>query len=301
MPERRCRGPVSYRFREDPGVGGATSPSRHRVGATDETDWPVEIIGDGFLSRHLARSFADRHPGVTAIAAGVTKTTSATLADFDREAALVYDVVRRTWRTGRTIVFFSTASDSMYGTRDCPGLAEGPVYPVSAYGRHKLGLEQILAKSGVDYLALRLSHIVGEGQRAHQLIPSLGRQILGGSVTVHRNAHRDLLDVEHLLLALDRLLASGVRQEVVNVASGMLEPIERVVDTIEERLGVVAERTTVDVPVVSMPTSTARLRQLVPEWAGLGFGADYLPRLLDKYLGALCARPAGLAPAPQAL
>jgi hypothetical protein len=65
---------------------------------------------------------------------------------------------------------------------------------------------------------------------------------------VHRNAHRDLLDVEHLPLALDRVLASGVRQEVINVASGVLEPIERIVDSIEERFGVVAERTTVDVP-----------------------------------------------------
>jgi nucleoside-diphosphate-sugar epimerase len=191
---------------------------------------------------------ADRYSDVTAIAAGVTKTTSATLADFDREAALVYDVVRHARQTGRTVVFFSAASDSMYGTLGCPGLVEGPVYPVSAYGRHKLGMEEILARSGVKYLALRLSHIVGEGQRAHQLIPSLGRQILDGSVTVHRNAHRDLLDVEHLLLALDRVLASGVRQEVINVASGVLEPIERIVDSIEERFGVVAERTTVDVP-----------------------------------------------------
>jgi nucleoside-diphosphate-sugar epimerase len=297
----RCHGTVRRRFREGSGVGGATSPPRHRVGATDETDWPVEIIGDGFLSRHLTRSFADRYPDVTAIAAGVTKTTSATLADFDREAALVYDVVRRARRSGRTVVFFSTASDSMYGTLDCPGLVEGPVYPVSAYGRHKLGLEEILARSGVEYLAFRLTHIVGEGQRAHQLIPSLGRQVLEGSVTVHRNAHRDLLDVEHLLLALDRVLATGVRQEVINVASGVLEPIERVVDGIEERFGVVADRVTVDVPVVSMPTNTARLRRLVPEWAGLGFGADYLPRLLDKYLDVLCARAGIPARTPQTL
>lgn len=249
----------------------------------------MELIGEGFLSRHLAAAFADRYPDVTAVAAGVTRTTSASIADFDREAALVYDVVRRCRKSGRTVIFFSTASDSMYGAEGSTGFENGPVYPISAYGRHKLGLETMLARSGADYLAFRLSHIVGAGQRAHQLIPSLGRQVREGSVTLHRNAYRDLLDVHHLVAALDGVLATGVRQQVINVASGVPEPIERIVDGIEERLGVAASRVAVDVRVTTVPTSTDRLRKLVPQWDEMNFGPDYLPTLLDKYVQQLCA------------
>ncbi|AHH95898.1 NAD-dependent epimerase/dehydratase family protein [Kutzneria viridogrisea] len=245
----------------------------------------MEIIGKGFLSRHLEAAFGDRHPDTTVICAGVTRTTSAEIADFDREAALVHETVRRCKRTGRTLVFFSTASDSMYGAEGCSGHEDGPVYPISAYGRHKLSMEAVLASSGADWLVFRLSHIVGEGQRPHQLIPSLTAQVRTGQVTLHRNAHRDLLDVRHMVKALEGVLAIGVRHQVINVASGVLEPIERIVDGIEQRLGVRASRTMKDVYVTTTRTSTARLRMLVPEWNEIGFGPEYLPGLLDRYVG----------------
>jgi nucleoside-diphosphate-sugar epimerase len=246
----------------------------------------VEIIGNGFLSRHLTAAFADSYPEVTAIAAGVTKTTAAVVDDFDREAALLYDVIRRCRADGRTVVFFSTASDSMYGAAGCSGIEDGPVYPISAYGRHKLALESVLAASGVDWLAFRLSHVVGEGQQRHQLIPSLVTQVRSQLVTVYRNTYRDLLDVRHLIRAINGVLASDARQQVINIASGVLEPIERIVRGIESRLGVAASRKIVDRPVTTTVTSTARLRALVPEWAEMGFGPDYLPALLDRYVGS---------------
>lgn len=245
----------------------------------------MEIIGKGFLSNHLSAAFGDRYRDTTVIAAGVTRTNSASIADFDREAELVHNTARICRKAGRTLVFFSTASDSMYGAEGCSGSESGPVYPISAYGRHKLSLEATLANSGARWLALRLSHIVGRGQQPHQLIPSLITQIRGGTVNLHRNAYRDLLDVRHMTEALDGVLDAGVRNEVINVASGVLEPIERIVDGIEDRLGVRASRNMVDVKVTTNPTSTAKLRAMVPAWNDIGFGADYLSRLLDHYVG----------------
>lgn len=246
----------------------------------------MEIVGRGFLAHYLQESFADRYPDVTVIAAGVTKTLAAVVADFDREANLVYDVLRRCRYQGRTVVFFSTSSDGMYGALDSPGREDGPVFPTTPYGRHKLGIEAVLERCGTRWLAVRLSHVVGLGQQPHQLIPALTTQIGTGSVTVHRNVYRDLIDVRHVMAALDRLLANGIHDQIVNVASGYPERVERIVTEIERRVGVVARREVIEKPeAVRTVISTARLRTVYPEWDDFGFGPNYLPAILDQYVG----------------
>jgi nucleoside-diphosphate-sugar epimerase len=246
----------------------------------------VDVVGRGFLAHHLVDAFADSYPDVTVVAAGVTKTLAASVADFDREANLVYDVARRCRRQGRTVVFFSTSSDGMYGAADSPGHEDGPVFPTTPYGRHKLGIEAVLARCGARWLTVRLSHVVGRGQQPHQLVPALAAQIGTGSVTVHRNVYRDLIDVRHVMVALDRLLANGIRDQIVNVASGYPERVERIVTEIERRLGVTAHREMIEKPgTVRTVISTERLCAVMPEWDELGFGPDYLPALLDRYVG----------------
>jgi nucleoside-diphosphate-sugar epimerase len=246
----------------------------------------VNVVGRGFLAHYLVEAFADRYPDVTVIAAGVTKTLAASVADFDREAELVYDVARRCRWQGRTVVFFSTSSDGMYGALDSPGHEDGPVFPTTPYGRHKLGIEAVLAQCGARWLAVRLSHVVGRGQQPHQLVPALATQIGKGVVTVRRNVYRDLIDVRHVVAALDRLLAHEISDQVVNVATGYPERVERIVTEIERRIGVVAQREIIETadPVRTL-ISTERLRKVLPEWDDYGFGPNYLPSLLDRYVG----------------
>jgi nucleoside-diphosphate-sugar epimerase len=251
----------------------------------------VDVVGRGFLAHYLVEAFGDRHPDVTVVAAGVTKTLAASVVDFDREATLVYEVARRCRWQGRTVVFFSTSSDGMYGALDSPGHEEGPVFPTTPYGRHKLAIEAVLARCGARWLALRLSHVVGSGQQPHQLVPALTTQIRTGVVSVHKNVYRDLIDVRHVMAALDRLLAREVTDQIVNVATGYPERVERVVTEIERRLGTTARREIVDKPgAVRTVISTARLRAIMPEWDELGFGPNYLPSLLDRYVGPVHTR-----------
>ncbi len=244
----------------------------------------MEVIGNGFLAQHLRPYFADRYADVVVIAAGVSSAGSTEAAAFDREALLVYDVVRRCRADGRTVVFFSTASTGMYSGKDCPGTEDGPVFPHTPYGRHKLALEQVCALSGIPWLVLRLGYIVGPDAPAEQLLPALTKQVLSGSVRILRGAERDLLDVRHLLLALDRLLAGGRVGEVVNVATGSPVPIERILDALSDRLGTRPERHYADHEFEPSTISTAKLRRLVPELAYVGLGDDYLDDLLDSYL-----------------
>ncbi|GAB3152897.1 NAD-dependent epimerase/dehydratase family protein [Amycolatopsis sp. NPDC004378] len=247
----------------------------------------MEIIGNGFIARHTRRFFGDRHPDVTLIAAGVSTVLVNDVSAFQREATLVYDVIHRCRAAGRTVIFLSTASTGMYGADQSMGSEAGAVFPLTPYGRHKLCLERVCALSGARWLVLRLSHIVGPGQQPHQLLPSLTRQLLSGSVTLHSGVSRDLLDVGDMLGMLDSLLTQGVRDEVVNVASGRSETIERIVDELERRLGTRAERKLVETPAKRGEVRIDKLRGLVPGFDEFGIGPGYLKSLLDRNIDEL--------------
>jgi len=256
----------------------------------------VRIIGDGFLGRNLDAAFGDRFPEVTAIAAGVSSTSTAAPTEYDREAQLVYDVLDQCRREGRRLLFFSTASFSMYGFPDGEAAETDPVRPPNVYGRHKLALETVVRSSGVEHLILRLSHVVGRHQRPHQLLPTLVRHVLDKEVTVHQGAYRDLLDVRDLIHATGRLLADGVTGEVLNVASGVPQPVETVVDSIERRLGVTAHRIRRPGSPAITRASVGRLRRLVPDFRATTADRDCLGALLDAYLPYYAALAPSAAP-----
>nr|AXL06620.1 NDP-hexose 4-ketoreductase [uncultured bacterium]AXL06632.1 NDP-hexose 4-ketoreductase [uncultured bacterium] len=241
----------------------------------------MEIIGSGFLAGNLA-PLATSHPGVVVAAFGVSVPSGIPESDFAREATRLYELISRCERRQEKLVFFSTASAAMYSVPGEAGREDGPVFPSTAYGRHNLALEAVLAASPIDYLVLRLAHVVGPAQPVHMLVPGLVRQIRSGAVRLYRGAWRDIIDVADVVTVMDRLLTAGVSRTVVNVASGSAVPVERLVDHVEAELGVLADREYVS-EVANQPVSTARLHRLVPEIAWIG-REDYYRRVLSKYL-----------------
>lgn len=248
----------------------------------------MQIIGNGFLAKNLAAAFGDRFPDVTALAAGVSSTSVTDPAEFDREAEALYAALHRCAAQRRTLLYFSTASFAMYGHTEVPATEDGPLFPPSAYGRHKLALESCVRAAGVRHVVLRLSHVVGPHQRPHQLLPAIAQQVGGGHVTVYRGAHRDLLDARDLMHAVDRLLAADVGDVVVNVASGRPWPVDEIVDGVAQRLGVDPDRVYLPGAYSRTEVSLARLRALVPDFGTVTpVGPDdpgYLGMLLDRYL-----------------
>ena len=250
----------------------------------------MEIVGRGFLAGHLA-GIAEHHPDVVALAAGVSAAGDIPPEQYTRESKRLYEVLRHCEKTGRRLVFFSTASAGMYSVPDAsPGREDGPVYPATPYGRHKLSLEAVVKSSDVEYLILRLSHVVGFNQPAHQLLPALVRQLVSGSIQVHRGAQRDLIDVEDVIKIVHTLLVDGRTRDVVNVASGHAPRIEDVVTHMEHLLGTRAEKTYVEASG-AQPVSIDKLCRLVPPVYGLGFGPDYYRTVLDKYVHAYAHQP----------
>ncbi|MEO3753174.1 NAD-dependent epimerase/dehydratase family protein [Streptomyces sp. B6B3] len=248
----------------------------------------MDIVGNGFLARQL-RPLADRHPDTVALAAGVSRAGGATDADFAREAALLRDTARRCAATGRRLLFFSTAAIGMYGSAGGPGREDEPVTPGTPYGAHKLALERQLRDSGAEHLVLRLGHLVGPGQPAHQLLPTLVRQLRSGVVRIHRGATRDLIGVGDATTLVDLLLGLGLRAETVNVASGFDVPVEDVVDHLSRRLGLAARREYQDTSAGRHVVSTEKLRRLVPRATTLGFGPGYYRRVLDEFAASAFA------------
>ncbi|MEU4209206.1 SDR family oxidoreductase [Streptomyces sp. NPDC026206] len=253
----------------------------------------MEIVGHGFLARSLA-PLAHAHPTTVVFAAGVSSAQSTCDAEFAREAGLLYRVLDRCGGEGRRLVYFSTCASGMYGTRDHRGREDGPVFPSSPYGRHKLAMEGVLKSSGADVLVLRLAHTVGREQRRHQLVPSLVAQIRSGTVRVHRGARRDLIHVLDVVTVIDALLAKGVSREVVNVASGFAVPIEKIIGHLERRLGTVAARQFVSAED-ARPASNGKLLALLPDSARPAFGADYYRTVIDRYLDGPPAHSHGKA------
>lgn len=246
----------------------------------------MRVIGRGFVAGHL-RTIADRHPAVTVIAAGVSSTDVDSPGAFEREENTVRETLRSVAATGRLVVFLSTASRAMYP--DGSGREHPRPHPASAYARHKLRLEDVVRESGVRHVIARLTHLVGDGQRAHQLLPALVAQVRSGEVGLREGARRDLIDVRHVVAILDRLLVTGVADTTVNIGSGVAWPVADVVAGIEARLGVRARHVPAGREVPGPPVSTTALCALV-DLHPFRFDATYPNTLLDRYVGPLPAR-----------
>lgn len=252
----------------------------------------MDIVGNGFLARNL-RPLAGRHPDTVALAAGVSWASGTREEDFARERALLADTARSCVATGRRLLFFSTSSAGLYGPLDGPAREDGPANPSTPYGAHKIAQEELLRASGADHLILRLSHLVGPGQPAHQLLPTLVASLGEGAVRIHRGATRDLVGVADVVEAIDRLLALPLRSGTVNVASGRAVPVEEIAELLRRRMGVGARTEHVDAgPVHPHTVSVEKLRALVPRTPPLGLDPDYPRRLLDGYLAATGQWPA---------
>jgi NDP-hexose 4-ketoreductase len=241
----------------------------------------VEIIGNGFLARHL-RPLGDVHPDVTVLAAGVPRQELPDSASR-REEALVRDTIGHCRRHGRLLVFFSTVS--MYGGPGCRGREDDRVVPSTRYGHHKRSLELLIHDSGVDHLALRLGYVLGPHGPDFRLVPALIRQILAGRIRVYPGARRDILYVTEFVTIIDRLLSAKTANQVVNLASGDCAEVDQMIEHLEKRLGVTAEREFAG-PSPNHCPSVRKLRALVPETAAMGFAPGYFRTAIDRYLDA---------------
>lgn len=239
------------------------------------------IIGNGFISRNFAK-IGQLHPDVLLFGAGVSDSLCTDSAQFRREADLLYSAIHHCLRHDLCLVYFSSAG-LVYGNYQREVCEDGPVFPRTSYGQHKLAMETAIRMSQARYLILRLSNPVGPNQAPHQLIPSLHRQVCNGFVEIWSGAHRDLIDIDDAVSLTHALLVGGQTNETFNVASGYSVPVEEIVDYLEQRVGRFVLRNYID-RGDSYHVCIDKLKARLSANHFGHFGPLYYQQVLDKHL-----------------
>ncbi len=253
---------------------------------------PFEVVGRGMIARAFESHAADL-PNAILCASGVADSQCTDPSAFRRERELVWELAGRATARDSLLVYFSGAP--VYGSSARRHVETAGVAPESPYGRHKLRCEEMIAASGARYLVLRLPNVVGPVGNPSQLIPSLVAQVAAGRVVVRSGATRDLLDVDDVVRIVGALIRRGTADTVLNVASGVSTPVERLVERIATILGLSPSVAHVD-GGDRQEFSTVLVRSLLPDYPRFdeGYPASVLTRHVPSIYRALKrGEPAG--------
>jgi UDP-glucuronate 4-epimerase len=146
--------------------------------------------------------------------------------------------------------FIFASSSSVYGPTDgSPSSENDPLSPCSPYALTKQQGEQwgrLYAQlHGLDFIALRLFAVWGEGQRPDLALESFRRKILAGeTITIHGDGsqRRDLTHVSDVALAVEAAIRwSGTGFEVFNIGTGTNHSVNDMLRAAEQWTGLNAK------------------------------------------------------------
>jgi UDP-glucuronate 4-epimerase len=153
-------------------------------------------------------------------------------------------------RQNGTPRFIFASSSSVYGPTDGkPSAEDDPLSPCSPYALTKLQGEQwgrLYAQlHGLDFIALRLFAVWGEGQRPDLALESFRRKILAGeTITIHGDGsqRRDLTHVSDVARAVEAAVGwSGSGFEVFNIGTGTNHSVNDMLRAAEQWTGLKAK------------------------------------------------------------
>ena len=146
----------------------------------------------------------------------------------------------------KKIINFQTIT--CYGSPETTPVNEAhPLLPVSSYGISKVAGEAYMLASDLPVISLRLASVTGPFLSIGP-IPTFYSRLKQGKSCFCTDAKRDFLDIQDFLVLMDKVVESGVRTGVFNVASGCNNSIERVYRIVERHLGLES----IDVPIVAV-------------------------------------------------
>ncbi|MCW1923978.1 NAD-dependent epimerase/dehydratase family protein [Luteolibacter arcticus] len=171
-------------------------------------------------------------------------------------------------REVKRVIFAS--SSSVYGATDgTPSAEDDPLSPCSPYALTKVQGEQwgelYARKYGIDFLALRLFAVWGDGQRPDLALESFRRKILAReTITIHGDGsqRRDLTHVSDVARAVEKSIAwTGHGFEVFNIGTGTNHSVNDMLRAAEAWAGMTTEVKYGPAHPADVPTTLADVRK----------------------------------------
>ena len=225
------------------------------------------VIGKGLVARNFTRY--EPLDEFLIFASGVSNSKTCTPADCLRERALLLSSVNA--YPSRTLVYFSTSS-----VND-PDLQETP------YIAHKLDMEGLIGQMAPRYHIFRLSNLAGASSNPSTILNFFYDSIKEGRpFELWKYSERNIIDVADVFRISHHILENQLfPNRVVNIANPRNERVTDIVRDIEAFTGKKAVYTEKE----KGSAFTIDVSDILPICRSLqiGFGEDYLPRLLEKY------------------
>lgn len=180
------------------------------------------IVGRGLIATQFINVDRD---DVIFFASGVSNSSETKKEEFLREQNLIEETIRK--NKNILMIYFSTCS-----------IYDSSKYN-SPYVLHKLHMEEIIKESASKFLILRISNAVGKGGNPNLLMNYIYRQIVNNSeLVIHKNATRNLIDVEDVKNITLKYLENNDFNKIVNVAYIENYYIQEIIEAFEENLNI---------------------------------------------------------------
>lgn len=225
------------------------------------------VIGDGMIAKRFSNYADDKT--IMVFASGVSNSSGAIHAEYQREEALLLNVLKE--HADKTLVYFSTCS--IYD----PSLQD------SLYVNHKLKMEHLIKNNAPSFFIFRVSNPVGFTGNSHTVLNYFIQHIKKQEhFTVWQYASRNLIDLDDVLKLCDHIIQNAEKRNcIINIAHPVNYPVISIIESIEKHFGKKGNYSIAEKGNSPLIDTTAI--QPLFSLLHIDFNNDYLPALLQKY------------------
>ncbi|HEX5025944.1 MAG TPA: NAD-dependent epimerase/dehydratase family protein [Agriterribacter sp.] len=225
------------------------------------------VIGNGLVARAFD-AYRENNRYVI-FASGVSDSTNLNAELFNRERELLMQTLEQ--NEGKVFVYFSTCS--VYDN----GLKE------TAYVKHKLMVEKIIAENHKHYFIFRVSNLAGHSTNTHTVLNFFVQHILSGDFFyLWKNAHRNIIDIDDAFAICNHtIMEDYLANKIINVANPVNYSVLDIVAAIERFTGKKGNYAVVE--KYSLPEIDVSVAKDVIDKLNITFDENYLTSVINKY------------------
>lgn len=225
------------------------------------------VIGNGLVARKF--ELYNSEDNFLVFASGVSNSKTKNTEAYNREMKLLKDSLEK-YNT-KSLIYFSTCS--IYDSQEKD----------SAYVQHKLRIEDFIQTRVKQYHIFRISNLAGISSNPNTLLNFFFNHVKNEvNFDLWSNASRNIIDVDHAYLIIDHILKHNLfPNQVINIANPVNYPVKKIITAIETFLDINSNYVEID-KGSCFEIDISPIQYLFQKLE-VGFGPEYLRRLLKKY------------------